>query len=772
MTVTAVGTDARLVGPALAVWAVTAIPNLHWYSWMFTVVIFAVAAAIGAGYSRYSRRAKSAGSAISSVSTRSLQVSNLYSLADTQEGSRPGSSPSLAAHVATLPQLLRALRIEMFPQSLRAPLSVSAAPSLAALALSVAAAGIAREIHAVFSEESLNFQQLCESWLSRADTPVGSWAATRRDELLRAVADFPPYARGLVPGVVVGDDSALPYESVDMMRMLGLSHVTAVSGAHVSLVFGIVIGVCGKRHPAVTAALAMASLYILIHLVGPQASVLRAGMMGVLMAVAIGLRRRASALPLVCIAVIAACLCFPRLATSLGFELSACTTAAIVLAGYPFSVRIGRFMPQFCAQALALPLVAGLASVPLVVGIQKESSVWTVLANVAVAPVIAPLTLCGLAAAVLVPAAAPVTHALLLICAGCAWWMAEVAEFFARMPGSHVSVEVAAGFNILLVLMLWGCGRSKRKRKAEHRESWLGTISGARALVARSLTAVTAFGAVAAVVAVMLWVTPIGTWIQSPLWLPFGAARIDPHWEIVQCDVGQGSALLARRRGSTVLIDTGSESGRVDQCLRNARVRHIDLLILSHFDADHVRGLERVLGEARVDAVWVSGNPHPMSNSSWVRALCARAGVGMRVVTAGESYGGWLWVESPANPLAHESTANDDSLVVRLRTQHYSVLALADVSAEIQDSLARDEKPADIVIVAHHGAASQSRRLAAALTPQVALFSVGENSYGHPTERAMHVWDAPIVANTRICGWISVTPAGVSSQHTCKLTGS
>ncbi|MCI6574784.1 MAG: ComEC/Rec2 family competence protein [Actinomycetaceae bacterium] len=717
------GVDARLVGPALAIWAVTATPAVPWYLW----IIAAGALMIGALIALRHRGAvdDAAGSA-----ARGLEKST-----------------------AT----------EAIEKSAAVNFTSGLAPTLLALALGIAAAAIARELHHEYAANSLHFQQACEYWLSNVYTPVGSWAAARRSDFLQAVSAFPPYVRGLVPGVVIGDDSALPYENVATMRMMGLSHLTAVSGAHVSLVFGVVIGACGKRHPAVTAALAVASLYVLVNLVGPQASVLRAGMMGIFMAVAIGVERRASALPLVCMAVIVACVCFPALATSLGFELSAGTTAAIVIAGYPLSTQLERLMPQVFAQALALPLVAGLASVPLIAGIQPESSIWTVMANVAVAPVVAPLTLCGLAAVVLLPFAAPLAHILVLLCAGCAWWMAAVAQFCAWLPGSHVTVWWAAAVNAALALALWICARSKR-RGAERREYRSRQRGRVKERVRGSAATASSIAVVVVVSTVAL--VAIGGWIH----LPLGGLRIDPHWEIVQCDVGQGSALLVRRGNDTVLIDVGPEDGRVDACLRSARVRHIDLLVLSHFDADHVRGLANVLREADVGTAWVSGNPYPRSTSSWVLSLLTQAGATVHAVTAGESYGGWIQVKSPNSFRATPDSTNEDSLVVRVQTPHYSVLALADVSAEIQDNLIDGADLADIVIVAHHGAASQSERLAAVLKPRVALFSVGINSYGHPTERASRVWRAPIMASTRACGWISVAPAGVATQRRCELT--
>ncbi|MCI5826206.1 MAG: ComEC/Rec2 family competence protein [Arcanobacterium sp.] len=704
----------------------------------------------------------------------------------------------------------------------RSTLRVGCASQFMAIAVSVVTACAARELHQHFGNESAEFQRLCDAAIADSHTLIGSIAARQRAALASAAAALAPQLRGLVLGVVIGDDSAMPHTAVEQLRMLGLSHVTAVSGAHVSLVLGVVIYACGKRWPRVTAALAAVALWWLVHLVGPEASVLRAVMMGILIVVAIAAQRRASALPCVCIAVMVACVCFPRLATSLGFQLSASTTAAIVLVGYPISAQFARIVPPALAQAVALPLVAGLASVPFVAGIQRESSLWAVCANAAVAPVIAPLTLCGLAAVLVLPVAAPVAHILLQVCAGSAWWIMAVSEALARAPGSHVGVWTAAGVNAAALCALlagarWRAGTSEqsgveirrvgaearlrmrvwRKRRAEARERrrmkarerrqaeiWARRVedrqgisfryinseeSGRRwRLVSRRHRALAAAGALllVGIFAMLGQLRGMAFWER---YLPWHAEQITNDWEVVQCDVGQGAALLARHGSETVLIDVGPQAGRIDRCLRAAQVKQISLLVLSHFDSDHVRGLAAVLRIAHIEAVWVSPNAHPEANSRWVLRLLEQAKVPVRQVEAGAHFHSWLTVESPEHPACGDADSNRDSLVIRLRTQHYSILNLADTPADVQDRLALRAQRATIVVVAHHGSASQSAQLAAAVRPAVALISVGKNTYGHPTKQALTIWATPLMAITDSCGWVSIRPAGVETERRCNL---
>ncbi|XCB30239.1 MBL fold metallo-hydrolase [Arcanobacterium hippocoleae] len=92
-------------------------------------------------------------------------------------------------------------------------------------------------------------------------------------------------------------------------------------------------------------------------------------------------------------------------------------------------------------------------------------------------------------------------------------------------------------------------------------------------------------------------------------------------WELIQCDVGQGSGLLARNNGKTILIDTGPEKSNAAACLRRNSVKNLDLLVISHLDADHVGGFAAVLKHAQVREIWVSENKNPKYRFAWLKNL-------------------------------------------------------------------------------------------------------------------------------------------------------
>src|SRR5690606_37669184 len=82
------------------------------------------------------------------------------------------------------------------------------------------------------------------------------------------------------------------------------------------------------------------------------------------------------------------------------------------------------------------------------------------------------------------------------------------------------------------------------------------------------------------------------------------AALMD-DWQFAICPVGQGDALVVRSEGRVALIDTGPDATLVEHCLDRLGVDRIELLVLTHFDLDHIGGSAAVIG--RID--WLLAGP-------------------------------------------------------------------------------------------------------------------------------------------------------------------
>ena len=247
-----------------------------------------------------------------------------------------------------------------------------------------------------------------------------------------------PDAAGLLPGMVTGDTSALDEGLNHAMKTVGMTHLTAVSGANCSLVLGALLLVCRRlRLPRVpAAACAVAGLALFTVLIGPDASVLRAAVMGAVSVAALAGGRTGRGLSFLCLAVIGLLLLDPGLGGSFGFLLSVLATLGIILLGRRIVDWTPAAVPRWAAAGVAVPLSAQVLCGPVIVLLQPQFSTYSLPANVAAAPLVAPVTLLGTAAVPLLVAAPWLATALIAVagtfCAG----VALTAKFFAQLPGS------------------------------------------------------------------------------------------------------------------------------------------------------------------------------------------------------------------------------------------------------------------------------------------------------------------------------------------------
>lgn len=272
-------------------------------------------------------------------------------------------------------------------------------------------------------------------------TGVHRAAAAVRTTVARQADALGGDAGALLPGVTVGDTRAVPEDLRDALRVSGLTHLTAVSGAHFSLVGALAISCVGAvGAPRVLRAAAVALVGAgLVVLVGPSPSVLRAAVMACVGCAGLLLGRRSASPAALSTAVVVLLVVDPWLATELGFALSVLATGGLVLLGGPLAERWAAHLPRPVAAALAAPVAAQVACGPVVLAVAPAVSVLAVVANLLAAPAVAPATVLGLAGA-LVGTWWPAGGDLLAAPAGAAcWWIGAVARGVAATPGAAVT---------------------------------------------------------------------------------------------------------------------------------------------------------------------------------------------------------------------------------------------------------------------------------------------------------------------------------------------
>jgi len=218
-------------------------------------------------------------------------------------------------------------------------------------------------------------------------------------------------------------------------------------------------------------------------------------------------------------------------------------------------------------------------------------------------------------------------------------------------------------------------------------------------------------------------------------------ARTDGLLHVYFLDVGQGDAQLIEFEGKQVLIDGGPD-GKVLSELGQVMPfndRSIDLVILTHPDADHINGLIKVLGRYEVANIlenFLENHKSPAYrewNKLKIDSTVMQAVSGQIIDLGGGAY---IKVLYPIAGSSQQAKTNNNSIITMLVYGDNELLLTGDTEARVERELIGREIniDADLLKVAHHGSkTSTTDEFLDSVTPEIAFIQLGEdNNYGHP----------------------------------------
>jgi competence protein ComEC len=250
---------------------------------------------------------------------------------------------------------------------------------------------------------------------------------------------------------------------------------------------------------------------------------------------------------------------------------------------------------------------------------------------------------------------------------------------------------------------------------------------------------------------------------------PWSAAGIDGKLRVDFVDVGQGdAALLTFPDNTTVLVDGGGRPGpfknddggseRANRAIGESVVSeylwwrgldHIDYLVATHADADHIEGLNDIARNFNVRAAFVARLPDRDAELGKLLQSLTSNDVAVRTIGAGDELwvGGVLlrvlWPKPSEDPRL--PSGNNDSLVLRVEYGSRSVLLTGDIETKTEKELvARQARViADVTKVPHHGSrTSSTEEFVRSTSSKLAVISVGESSvFGHPHPEVVKRWE-------------------------------
>lgn len=549
------------------------------------------------------------------------------------------------------------------------------------------------------------------------------WALVRwRDGLVSRLERLYGARAPFVSALVLARAEGLDPELKEVYARTGIAHMLAISGYHVGVIAGIVLGVLRARGWAVgragLGAAAVATAYV--GFIGFPDAALRAALMVTLVALVRARTRPPAKWGALGAALLVLVALDPSRVASPGFQLSFAGVAGLVAWCGPIAGALqawcrratGRRCPQEVAVALASGVAATLATLPIVAWHFERVSLIGIPATIAATPLIAWAlvgSISSLALDFVWPAlagfvAGGVHLTLLALDAG--------ATHAAAWPWASVwttrSAVVAGTLGAAAALVV-----ARRPRVRGRARRWLTASYALSALLA---------------------------WPLLIAWQGWGTV------ELRAIDVGQGDAIAVRTpAGRWLLVDAGPPLGDdpgahpVVRELASRGVRRLEALVLTHAHLDHIGGAEAVLRSFDVGAVYDPALPAPSQEYLDVLELAAERAIPWHAARSGGRFevdGLAVEILHPLEGARAAADANETSVVLRVSYGEFDALLTGDAYREaelrVSDGGALD---VEVLKVGHHGSDTSTDSLLLERTrPDVALVSVGRgNRYRHPS---------------------------------------
>jgi len=531
-----------------------------------------------------------------------------------------------------------------------------------------------------------------------------------RDAVGRRIASLYGARAPIVDALVLGRRGDIDPQLRAEFVASGLAHLLAISGLHVGIiaawiaVLGRVVGL-GSR--AVWLSAAGAWGYVL--LLGFPAPATRAATFVAIGALARARQRHPRGGAVLAVAVLVVLAVDPAAVAQVGAWLS---VAAVWGTAEAAAVLRRLRRPHPAVRLLAASVGAVLATAPITAWVFGQVSLAGVVTNLVAVP-LAGITVPGILASLLggglLAGGTGVTLAVL----------ERVAALGARLPFGVVGGDPGLPFAL----------------------PWVGILGAGLWLVRVRPTWPVAVRRAAAMLALAVWAG-----LARDVWTRDRYAGLT----LYVLDVGQGDAIALRSpRGRWMLVDAGPRIGGRDAgrtvvapFLRRQGVRSLDLLVVTHGDADHVGGAPSVLAAVPAEVVMEPGQP--LGSTPYLEFLEAVdvAGAAWRPARVGDAVdwdGVRLEVLHPSERwLRGEVRANENSVVLHVSFGAFDALLTGDAGLPVESAVLPAVSQVEVLKIGHHGSAgSTGTPFLAAAAPKVALISVGENGYGHPAAEVM-----------------------------------
>ena len=547
------------------------------------------------------------------------------------------------------------------------------------------------------------------SQLEVVDTSFSIWQL--QHNIAQWIRDrFPPLTSSYLQSFFFGLRDDMDEEMMGIYGDLGILHVFAISGVHVTLLSGIIKDVL-KRIGLIdwiVDGFIIAFCIAFVFISGGSISIIRACAMGILAIVNRRFKLGLSSFDIFALVFISNFIINPLVVFQRGFQYSY-WISFVLICSRPSLQNLSPVKGR-----MSVVFLARMASIPIAVASGFEINITSYLANLVLVPLLMQIIIPALLITLLLPFLAPLTDIML-----------QVFESLNSFLQPFLNINLTFGsVGLPVVILLMGLLLANCYLYEKHKK-----------LLIRLLL--------------------IGLYILvlegNRLWMPYSTVTF--------LDVGQGDAVIIRSpfQTCTIIVDTGGDVSRIrsdnpsifantlEPYLLGNGVRNVDFLILTHEHYDHIAETIPLMQRFNVRNLIISEAQHEHQMRA-VIAEAKRQNIAIHVARPLDSFicGNqfYTFVHAEIDNL----DVNEDSLVMTVEVGGVNVLLTGDIGHPTEAAvLANIQLPhIDIYHVAHHGSRySNSLDFMEALNISYAVVQVGRrNLYGHPHPELFEVTDA------------------------------
>lgn len=407
---------------------------------------------------------------------------------------------------------------------------------------------------------------------------LGLWKVRRR--IIRShIARLGVPEGTLLSAMVLGRRAVdMSYELRDRFIQVGLAHVLAASGFHVSLILGVILFFAKGLSGGTRFALGTLTLIVYVSLTGFSPSILRAALMGFAALIAIVSERQVKPLGALLVAAAILLLVNPLWIWDLGFQLSFLATLGLLVTVEPL-MKMLDWLPTTLASLVAVPIAASVWTFPLLLYFSNAVSPYSMLANVIASPLVAIVTLGGFVSgmlALVVPSAgSAIAVGLYYPVRG----LIAIVEFFSKLPGNQVAVGAISYFQVVwlyaIILSVWLFGSAGNSQKQSKKKK---------------------FPLLPAAIALSLII------VIAPVW----SAKVS-LFQVTVLDTTDEPVLTIQDRGKVTLLNSGNENAArfvILPFLRQQGVNQIDWAIATHSQKGLSHGWPAILDRLTINTFY------------------------------------------------------------------------------------------------------------------------------------------------------------------------